>query len=420
MKKIIAWILICVMAAAMLTACGEKPVETQPNQASKPVDSGNSGNAGEDAGNTGKPQETETVAPPADNASQGLEFQLNEDGKSYMVTGMGSCSDTHLVIPAQHEGLPVTAIRQRAFSQANITELTLPDSIVEIGNSAFERTALTSVTIPGTVKTVMSGAFFNCTKLMEAVVEEGVEVLERDVFGMCYTFEKLTLPSTIKSLGENIVRETAYYKNAANWENGVMYIGSYLITADPTLSGNYTVKDGTTVVAGYAFNYCSELTGVVFPSGIQAIGEGVFNGCEKLASVTLPDNPIRLPELLAAGLSFVGDPETWEGDSLYFGNHLIEIRSYEDTFTIKDGTLSLADKAMGYCYADTVVVPASVQYIGKDSLYNGGDVTIQYQGTKAQWEAIEKHEAWDGGGAGRGTITVEATDGTVGQFGVVK
>lgn len=417
MKKTIAWILILVMAVAMLTACGEKPAESQPTQ---PIQSADSGNSGEDAGNSGNLQQTDAVVPPAENASKGLEFQLNEDGKSYMVTGMGSCSDTHLVIPSQHEGLPVTVIRQRAFSKANITELTLPDSIVEIGNSAFERTGLTSVTIPGTVKKVLSGAFFNCTKLTEAVIEEGVEVLERDIFGMCYAFEKLTLPSTINSLGDNIVRETAYAKNAANWENGVMYIGSYLVATDSTMSGTYTVKDGTTVVSARAFANCAELTGVVFPSGVRAIGEGVFEMSTKLTSVTLPNNPIRLPENMVAGLEGFGDPESWEGDSLYFGNHLIEIRSYEDAFTIKEGTISLADKAMGYCYADTVTVPASVQYIGRNSLYNGGDVTIRFQGTKAQWEAIEKHEAWDGGSTGHGTITVEATDGTVGQFGAGK
>ena len=136
MKKTIAWILILVMAVAMLTACGEKPAESQPTQPSQSADSGNSG---EDAGNSGNLQQTDAVVPPAENASKDLEFQLNEDGKSYMVTGMGSCTDTHLVIPSQYEGLPVTVIRQRAFSKANITELTLPNSIVEIGNSAFER-----------------------------------------------------------------------------------------------------------------------------------------------------------------------------------------------------------------------------------------------------------------------------------------
>lgn len=37
-------------------------------------------------------------------ATTGLAFELNEDGNSYMVAGIGSATDTNLVIPEEYEG----------------------------------------------------------------------------------------------------------------------------------------------------------------------------------------------------------------------------------------------------------------------------------------------------------------------------
>lgn len=49
-------------------------------------------------------------------ASQGLGFTLNDDGKSYSVTGIGFCTDTEIVIPPEYEGKPVTSIGDEAFA----------------------------------------------------------------------------------------------------------------------------------------------------------------------------------------------------------------------------------------------------------------------------------------------------------------
>ena len=34
--------------------------------------------------------------------SQGLEYELNSDGKSYSVVGIGSCVDTDIVVPSTY------------------------------------------------------------------------------------------------------------------------------------------------------------------------------------------------------------------------------------------------------------------------------------------------------------------------------
>ena len=47
--------------------------------------------------------------------SEGLEFELNDDGRSYSVVGIGTCKDTNIVIPAEYNDLPVTSIEREAF-----------------------------------------------------------------------------------------------------------------------------------------------------------------------------------------------------------------------------------------------------------------------------------------------------------------
>lgn len=48
--------------------------------------------------------------------SVGLEFKLNDDGESYSVTGIGTCTDTDIVIPKTYKGKTVTGIGDRASS----------------------------------------------------------------------------------------------------------------------------------------------------------------------------------------------------------------------------------------------------------------------------------------------------------------
>lgn len=97
----------------------------------------------------------------------------------------------------------------------------------------------------------------------------------------------ITLPATVKDIGTCAFYKTGYYNTSSNWENGVLYIGSFLIEANDTVKGAYTVKDATTVVADFAFASAKELTSVTLPAGIEVIGDSAFSGCTGLTDVTV-------------------------------------------------------------------------------------------------------------------------------------
>ena len=63
--------------------------------------------------------------------------------------------------------------------------------------------------------------------------------------------ETVTLPDGLTKIGGSAFTNTAYYADDANWENGALYIGQYLVDAD-NVSGAFTAREGTVLIADYA------------------------------------------------------------------------------------------------------------------------------------------------------------------------
>ncbi len=91
----------------------------------------------------------------------------------------------------------------------------------------------------------------------------------------------------VKDIGTCAFYKTGYYNTSSNWENGVLYIGAYLIEAQSSVKGDYTVKEGTKVIADFAFASKGEITSVNLPKEISAIGDSAFSECAGLKKVTV-------------------------------------------------------------------------------------------------------------------------------------
>lgn len=97
----------------------------------------------------------------------------------------------------------------------------------------------------------------------------------------------IAILADVKDIGTCAFYKTGYYNTSSNWENGVLYIGEYLIEAGDSVKGDYTVKEGTKVIADFAFASKSEITSVNLPEEITAIGDSAFSGCTGLKKVTV-------------------------------------------------------------------------------------------------------------------------------------
>lgn len=97
----------------------------------------------------------------------------------------------------------------------------------------------------------------------------------------------IAILANVKDIGSCAFYKTGFYNTDANWENGVLYVGEYLIEASSSLKGSYTVKEGTKVIADFAFASAGSLESVTLPKEISDIGDSAFSGCKALKKVTV-------------------------------------------------------------------------------------------------------------------------------------
>lgn len=71
----------------------------------------------------------------------GLSYRLINNDMEYEVEGIGTCTETSIIIPATYLNKPVTSIGKHAFSDefSRLTSIEIPDSVTSIGKHAFNR-----------------------------------------------------------------------------------------------------------------------------------------------------------------------------------------------------------------------------------------------------------------------------------------
>ena len=236
------------------------------------------------------------ISDDTNNASKGLEFALNDDGESYSVTDIGTCTDTEIIIPSTYNGKPVTAIGDYAFicwTDYNFTSITIPDSVTSIGDAAFHGcSSLTSITIPNSVTSIGEEAFGWCPSLTSVTIPDSVTSIGKMVVAGCNSLNSITVASKnpiYYSAGNCIIeRESKILIQGCQNSiipQDIIAIGDYAF-ADCWNLASITIPDSVTSIGNFAFDYCGSLTSITIPNSVTSIGEGAFNSCWSLTSIT--------------------------------------------------------------------------------------------------------------------------------------
>lgn len=185
-----------------------------------------------------------------------------------------------ITVPAKVDGVPVTEIHTAGAYEfvpdgcPNVTKITLPDSITGINYCAFSGfTKLEEISIPAGVEYIGWRAFENCSALRKITLPEGLEEIGEEAFLNCTSLEEFNIPSSVVSINGSAFDNTAFYNNAFNREDGALYRDGVLIAAEG-ISGKYSVKEGTRLIAMDSFRDCDYLYQLTLPASLRYISVG--------------------------------------------------------------------------------------------------------------------------------------------------
>lgn len=160
-------------------------------------------------------------------------FTLNDDGTSYSIKSNWDMEFDivyDVVIPYEHNGMPVTIIGGGAFSNCDLENIEIPNSVTIIGNGAFSGcNSLTTVTIGSGVTSIGDLAFSSCYCLTSIDIPDGVTSIGDRAFASCISLTSINIPDSVTSIGEYAFFDCADLTNA-KIPNSVINIGNDAFT----------------------------------------------------------------------------------------------------------------------------------------------------------------------------------------------
>lgn len=328
----------------------------------------------------------ELELPPQYDGSRGLQYVINEDGKTASFVGFGSCTDEDIVIASYYEGLPVVEMRNQPYY----------DEDHHYNDFAYGSKYAKSITISDTVKRVLGAIIDECPDLERVYIGASVEAFQVPL---------PAFPSKVVSI--KVSPENKNYSGEGNclvdlrdkrlvWgcntsiipDNGSIEsisVGAFYNAEH--FSADY-LPEGIKIIEPTAFAYCYGLVNLRLPSTLEKIWGSTFHNCINLESVDL-NGYTEIPPTMFQACSSLKEIK---------GSEKI---TYIDTLAFQG------------CTSLTINLTPALEKIDEYAfafLYRNGEAVINFAGTMAEWNAIEKAENWK---SNSWLITVNCTDGVI-------
>ena len=269
------------------------------------------------------------------------------------------------------------------FGQSAKGEITISKGITSISGSAFALSDITKITLPDTLTEIGYGAFEACFKLTSVKLQNGIKIIKSATFSQCENLTSINIPDSVTSIDSSAFGDTAIINNQTS---SLKYVDKWLITADKDIT-SAPIKSGTVGIADETFYWCENLTNITIPDSARSIGYSAFFNCTSLASITIPNNVTNINDY-AFGYYY-------DDKSDYVKIPNFKIRCYSNTAGeqyAKDNGLDYeligtTTKNMSSCtvsaissqtYTGSSIKPTITVKDGTKTLVNGTDYTVAY------------------------------------------
>ena len=344
----------------------------------------------------------------------------------------------------------VTSIGKGAFASCvALTEVVVPDTLSQIGNTAFaDCDNIKKATIPS-----IAIAAFPYSNIETLDISSGTRI-QANAFSDFRNLKTIVIPPSITSIAAGALRmddvvleegNTAYTlvddciieisTNKLIWggENAVIpsdvtSIGAYAFAGRENLE-SVNIPRGVTNIGVSAFYECIALKEITIPNTVTTIGESAFYNCIGVENITIEENTnFTISGYGSSIFGFSNGKETkniknitvplsvWRHFSSMVGMDFQEVNSIDTVILtntdarylepmaslvlciknleIGEGITRLTRQTLDICSFESVTIPKSVTQIDTEAFYDVAIGTLKYEGTKAEWEAINKANNW--------------------------
>ena len=250
----------------------------------------------------------------------------------------------------------VTSIGVGAFSGCSgLTSVTIPNSVTFIGVGAFSGcSGLTSVIIPNSVTSIGFAAFYGCSGLTSVIIGNLVSTIDNAVFNYCTSLSHITVDE-----------DNMYYASV----DGILFDKAktdLIRYPEGKTDTYYNIPSSVTIIGEGAFEYCSNLTSVTIPNSVITIGSLAFYQ-SNLTSIYIPNSVTTISSCAFTscnGLTSVSFPNS----VLYIGYQAFQNCSSLKSVSIHNSAVSIEGLAFENCIGLTEIVNYAIapQLIGSD------------------------------------------------------
>lgn len=166
-----------------------------------------------------------------------------------------------------------------------ITEVKMPASVVEVGESAFsDCSGLEAVGFSENMTSIEARAFLDCAKLSELILPNSLREIGENAFSGCTGLETLSIPESVDSIGRSAFYNTGLEILVFNARNCMLVYESYS-TAFPSSVRELEFGDAVECIPKYMCSKMTNLMKLKVGRNVREMPSNCFSNCKNLETV---------------------------------------------------------------------------------------------------------------------------------------